>query len=406
MTGENFDRHVFIGALLTLTMALILALYWWGEPTRMAASAGNIWAEQVERGVALYSGNCTSCHGAGGEGSPGLGPALNTRAFLDLADDTLIFDTIRDGRPNTAMPAWGQPGGGPFTDEDLRSLTAFIRNWQTTAPLGTAPSTGGDPVGGAVTFSTICYACHGLNGQGTNAAPALNDPEKLGKFDDAWYREAITQGRPSRGMPTWGRVLSPSQINDLVAFIRSWATTATVSGSSPLVGDSVRGAVIFSTTCIACHGPAGAGSDRAPQLNNTAFLSATTDETLYRLIAQGRLEKGMPKWGQVLAPSEIADLVAYIRSWQTEIGGKGPLSGDLTRGANTYSSNCAVCHGTEGQGGIGPSLKQNAFVGALPDAELIQFIKTGRPGTTMGGFGGLSDQEIADVIALLRAWGE
>ena len=42
------------------------------------------------------------------------------------------------------------------------------------------------------------------------------------QFDDAWYRATIANGRPAKGMPTWGTVLSPEQIGDLVALIAAW----------------------------------------------------------------------------------------------------------------------------------------------------------------------------------------
>lgn len=405
MPTKNYDRLTYLGLLLTVAIALLVGLYWWSEPTRMEAMAQERRLARAERGAGLYQANCAACHGPNGEGISALGPALNTQAFLAAAEETLVFDTIRDGRPNTAMPAWGQAGGGPFTDEEIRDLTAFIRAWETNAPPAAVSSPRADAAAGAVTFSTVCYVCHGVNGEGTAIAPALNDLQRLARFEDGWYRETIRQGRPSQGMPTWGSVLSPQQIDDLVAFIRSWQIGAPSATLPEATGDPLRGAAIFSATCIACHGPEGAGSARGPALNDPSILAGLTDEDLRDIISAGILERGMPQWGQVLSLAEIRDLVAYLRSWGTRAGGTPGTPGDLGRGAAVYADNCAVCHGEEGEGGIGPRLNLNDFISTHSDAALLAFIEAGRPGTAMAGYAGrLSAQELTDLIALLRAW--
>ena len=66
-------------------------------------------------------------------------------------------------------------------------------------------------------------------------APAINNPDRLSQLDDDWYRQTINGGRPAKGMPTWGTVLSSDQIEDLIALIDAWrkgeavATTTTVA---------------------------------------------------------------------------------------------------------------------------------------------------------------------------------
>src|SRR3970282_2198161 len=98
-------------------------------------------------------------------------------------------------------------------------LVAFIRAWEPTAPEIVPVVIEPDPVRGATIFAETCFICHGENGQGTDRAPMLNDPATLRDFDNAWYRNTIAHGRPAKGMPTWGTVLGPQQIDDLVALI-------------------------------------------------------------------------------------------------------------------------------------------------------------------------------------------
>jgi hypothetical protein len=40
--------------------------------------------------------------------------------------DLIIQNTIKNGVPNTAMPAWERAKGGPLSDQDVNDLTAYI----------------------------------------------------------------------------------------------------------------------------------------------------------------------------------------------------------------------------------------------------------------------------------------
>jgi mono/diheme cytochrome c family protein len=115
----------------------------------------------------------------------------------------------------------------------VTQLVTFIRNWEPQAPDRLAVAEEGDPSKGLVIFNSTCIICHGENGHGTERAPALNDPVKLAQFDDKWYADTIAAGRPAQGMPTWGTVLSPLQIRNLVALLRAWQRGETVSLPGP-----------------------------------------------------------------------------------------------------------------------------------------------------------------------------
>lgn len=128
------------------------------------------------------------------------------------------------------MPAWSQVHGGPFTDEQVRQLVAFIRAWEADAPDRQAQAMAGDAANGLTIFNSTCIVCHGEQGMGTERAPALNDAARLAQFDDAWYVETISAGRPAQGMPTWGTVLAPEEIRDLIALLRAWQRGETVEG--------------------------------------------------------------------------------------------------------------------------------------------------------------------------------
>jgi len=217
---ENYLPHLTLAFGLTLAILDSFQLYLFREPARVAGDLRRDEAQAVQAGQTLFAKNCAPCHGSAGEGD--VGPSLNDKQFLNTTSDDVIFSLISSGVPGTEMPAWNQAHGGPLTDEDIRQLVAFLRAWEPTAPDRRATPPVGDPTRGAQIFSSVCAICHGVNGQGTDRAPALNDPLLLNQFDNAWFRDTIMQGRPAQGMPTWGTVLSPEQVTDVIALFDQW----------------------------------------------------------------------------------------------------------------------------------------------------------------------------------------
>jgi len=84
-------------------------------------------------------------------------------------------------------------------------------------------------------------------------------------------------------------------------------------------------------------------------------------------------------------------------------------------GRQLVGESCAACHGTgfNGVSGLGPSFFDNEFIQSESDADLVVFIKEGRPkndpenesGVAMPPYGGnprLTDTDLADIVAFLR----
>ncbi|RME75615.1 MAG: hypothetical protein D6784_07620 [Chloroflexi bacterium] len=409
MKEYNYNFYAYLGAVLTLATVLVFGLFSALQPGKMVATAKALEAEAIKRGAEVYARDCATCHGDRGEGVRNSGPALNTKEFLTAAPDELIFNTITDGRPGTSMPAWGQARGGPYNAQVIEDLVAYIRSWEPTAPSLEEMVYEGDPVAGAVLFSTTCYACHGVSGEGTGAGKPLNDPELLARYDDGYFRDVIARGRPDRGMPTWGSVLSPNQIEDLVAFIRSWEKE-TPPPMAELGGDVRRGEDIFNATCVICHGPAGSGTEVAPRLAEDPILNDR--QAVYTTISEGRLEDGMPSWGKVLSPAEINDLIAYLDTLKAGASTEQPApSSEATaavppKAEFMFIQHCATCHGLKGEGREdAPALVNNEFIQTNDDQALLSLILNGRPNTAMEGFAGeLTEDDIRQIIPLLRSW--
>lgn len=85
----------------------------------------------------------------------------------------------------------------------------------------------------------------------------------------------------------------------------------------PARADDPAGAKLFATDCAACHGAGGKGG-AAPAIGSEEFLNAHDDAAITKTTAEGVMAKGMPAWskakGGTLTDSQIADIVAYLRS--------------------------------------------------------------------------------------------
>jgi mono/diheme cytochrome c family protein len=373
---EDYTRLLTAGLVMTVLLVAATMFYWLGETTRLARAADEFTTDRVQRGRQVYTQQCVSCHGAQGEG--GVGPALNDRKLLKNTLDSVFFSLIRSGIPNTQMPAWSVDFGGPLTDEDVRDVVAFMRAWEPTAPEIAPVVFVPDATRGALLFSNTCALCHGQDGSG-GSAPRINDAERLISLDDDWYRGVIRNGRPAKGMPTWGTVLSPNQVEDLIALVNEWRKGAAVQPAFSI----------------------------AQLLDAAAFSLEQNDPASARLQVERALSVAAGPGAEVLrnakAQLEASDAAGALKTVSL-LRQEWPI-GDPTSGAAVYSQFCAPCHGVEGQGGIGVALNPNEFVGANLNAQLVEFLLAGRSGTAMAGFKTrLNDTQIADVIAFLRLW--
>ena len=374
---ENYTSFMIAGLALTLVLVGAVAVYSWRESSRLAQAATELTSESVQRGGDTYQAQCSACHG--GQGQGGVGPALNNRAVLKNTLDSVFFSVIRSGVPGTQMPAWSVDYGGPLTDEGVREVVAFLRAWEPDAPEIQAAAILPDPGRGAVLFSSTCAICHGENGTGTERAPRLNDSQRLNALSDDWYRAVIRNGRPAKGMPTWGTVLSPDQIEDLVALISAWREGTPISPEF-----SVPDLLASALYALNQGDPASASLQIEHAGSVTAGAAADVLDTASRQIESGDL------------PGAIQTITALQEQW--------PL-GDPAKGASVYSANCAACHGVQGAGGIGLPLNPSAFIQSQSNSDLLVFLQTGRAGTAMAGFKDrLVDADLADVIAFLRLW--
>ena len=75
---------------------------------------------------------------------------------------------------------------------------------------------GAAPIDGKTLFATTCGFCHENGGRKAGRGPQLMATER----SDEFIINRITNGKPGK-MPAFGRVYSPEQIKQILAYIRS-----------------------------------------------------------------------------------------------------------------------------------------------------------------------------------------
>jgi mono/diheme cytochrome c family protein len=105
--------------------------------------------------------------------------------------------------------------------------------------------------------------------------------------------------------------------------------------------------------------------------------------------------------------------VTLAPALQGAIGGPvipaGPVPADAAAvGAPIYLKNCSPCHGTQGEGIVGPPLRNSQYVETSDEDTLFNTISGGRPNTAMPAWlnangGPLTETQISQVIAYLKA---
>jgi mono/diheme cytochrome c family protein len=273
--------EIFIGTVLILATSLVVVVYGLNEQSRMARYELDQHARAVEEGAALFEAQCSRCHGTQGLGIPGLCPPLNDRYFFDqrLKDinwsgtlEDYIVATASSGRlvstrpqnfpgeGTPAMPSFGDSFGGPLRQDQIRSIAAFVTNWESTATLVEVPQAPAGPTvgtditkqlpegdstrGEALANKLACTACHiaaptgpawlasGTEpGIGTRASTRYTQADYQGKAQspEQYLFESIVQpgayvvsGFPENLMPpNYGNQLTDQDLADLIAYLLS-----------------------------------------------------------------------------------------------------------------------------------------------------------------------------------------
>jgi mono/diheme cytochrome c family protein len=95
-------------------------------------------------------------------------------------------------------------------------------------------------------FEVYCTRCHGEDAVGSSFAPALKHsvgPD--GSIDHKAFWLTVTFGRPAKGMPTWGNLLTPEQKESIWNYLRARAVGGLQPGRPHLAPGANRDSTAF-----------------------------------------------------------------------------------------------------------------------------------------------------------------
>jgi mono/diheme cytochrome c family protein len=95
------------------------------EPFGLAGFKGDL-----NHGKEVYDSHCSICHGSNGKGGEDvLGISLRSKVVQKMIDPEVLAITVRDGRADTPMPAFGSDIFG-MSKQDIADVVAYIKDFQ------------------------------------------------------------------------------------------------------------------------------------------------------------------------------------------------------------------------------------------------------------------------------------
>ncbi len=142
---SKLDLALVSGLVTLVIIGVALPLYWLGEPGRQQGYLEDSRRQFTSRGGEQFEERCASCHGGGGLGGTTATsitddsgnfiaavewkvPALTTTLYRFSEEE--VRHILNYGRPPTPMQAWGAPGGGPLTTQQVDELIQYIQSIQ------------------------------------------------------------------------------------------------------------------------------------------------------------------------------------------------------------------------------------------------------------------------------------
>jgi len=227
-------------------------------------------------GAALYNKYCTPCHSENGDANTAASRALNPmpRNFTqaDFVNDLTrerVIDTVRSGRPGTAMVGWQRR----LSDLQIEAVSDYVRQrfggetkpWQCLSCHGERDTYSlGEEI-----YQARCYFCHGYDGRAnTEAAQYLSpSPKNLHTLSLSLsdLTNAIGQGKEGTAMMSFAKSLSAAEIAAVAVYVDE-AFSSPQAGSNSASYHSVENGwpeaslqnfssadLIKSDACLTCH---------------------------------------------------------------------------------------------------------------------------------------------------------
>jgi mono/diheme cytochrome c family protein len=144
LESKKLERSLLFALGMLGLIAVGLPFYWLREPARQDNADNGFEQRSTSRGATEFAGRCEQCHGPGGVGGARSvtltdpngdyfatvnwkAPALTT--VLSRFEESEVLQVLNYGR-NGVMPAFGAPGGGPLTTQQLDDIIHYLRSIQ------------------------------------------------------------------------------------------------------------------------------------------------------------------------------------------------------------------------------------------------------------------------------------
>ena len=284
----------------------------------------------LERGKVVYEKHCIYCHGLDGKGDTPVGHLVtpHPRNFVDpveMARVTVdrLYHTIKEGRPGTAMPAWGEV----LSETQIGDVIDYVRSFALPQAAKLSVEELSFEIGRRI-YNKHCEFCHGKDGRAdTEVAKVLHppprkfaDPIEMARMDDGRMYSAIKLGRPGTAMGGRGELLSPAEIIDVMRYVRSLVQPLPPR-MTPADLDVAVGERIYRQACAPCHGEKGDGQTslgqtlfpRPRNFNNPEEMVAASDKEMAQVIARGRSGTAMAPWSGLLNSEDVRRVIVFIR---------------------------------------------------------------------------------------------
>lgn len=351
---------------------------------------GDVFKDAVADGGRIYFERCFFCHGARLDGKGHLAKGMVPKPLPFVGSDTIaqleepyVFWRIAKGGKGlppesgpelSVMPAWEDI----LTETELWKLTAFIydytgnvpRSWEVSLPTEAYHiGKGGEAKD---IYKRLCAGCHGIDGRGDGVAadkllpPPRDLTDGIYKFTTTPYDEffpsendifdTIKYGLNDTSMVAWGGVLSDSEIDSLVEYLKEMSSyeppsveSISYDGQVTSSKESVEaGRLIFRSQCSECHGISGGGDTRKrlkddwgattwPRdfTKSWSFKSGDTPRDIYARVTTGIPATQMPSYADSnnkdkLSTEERWHVANYVASLAEAY--KEPLGKELIRG--------------------------------------------------------------------------
>lgn len=126
------------------------------------------------------------------------------------------------------------------------------------------------------------------------------------------------------------------------------------------------------------------------------------------------LERSLGRWlvaGTVVGVLLVAAFPAYraVESDRRDVALADRQAAEVRAGRDLWASNCASCHGEDGEGVDAPALNAEEFLAQATDQQIHHVTQAGIPGTEMGAWwnemgGPLTDEQVRAVVAHILSW--